>query len=619
MMLGMPGDKGRSRRRPLLGAAVLALVLVAMSATAALAGGGAPTVETEKASPVGRTSAVLNASVNPNGSAVSECYFEYGSSESSLTGTAQCTYSPGAGETPVPVYADLEALPESTPYFFRIHARSSAGTSTGSIDEVTTLPTAPKSNTMQAKPIGHTTATFNATITPNDAEVSECFFEYGTASDELDNQVSCAQAPGAGSEPVVVSAVVTDLQESTVYYYRVVARNSFASEQGGRTKFETLPSAPKVNAEAAHPIARTTATLKGSVTPNDVPIEACYFQWGAHSVEEHTVPCEPAALGSGEEAVTVTAQLTGLKESETYDYRLVASSARGTTTSSEPHFTTLPYAPKVDLRKPTELTAESALLKGAVNPEGAAVSECTFEYGTTPALGQSAPCSTLPGAVEGDVRVSAPVSGLSATTTYVERLKVRNAFGVVYSGTENFTTFKSGEPPVVKKLKPTKGHSTGGTVVTIKGEYLSGATAVTFGEAETTDITQDSPDSLTVISPPGAGTVDVTVTTANGESATSSADRFAYGAPTVTSVSPNSGPKTGGTEVTITGTGFEPGSSTTRFLFAKAAATSVECASTQTCNAIVPPSLKGRLGTVAVVAVVNGKKSPANTSFQYTT
>src|SRR5262249_36849344 len=63
---------------------------------------------------------------------------------------------------------------------------------------------------------------------------------------------------------------------------------------------------------------------------------------------------------------------------------------------------------------------------------------------------------------------------------------------------------------------------------------------------------------ITVTSPPGSGTVDITVTTAaGGTSATSAADQFSYiAAPTVTGVSPARGSATGRTSVTITGTGF---------------------------------------------------------------
>ena len=70
--------------------------------------------------------------------------------------------------------------------------------------------------------------------------------------------------------------------------------------------------------------------------------------------------------------------------------------------------------------------------------------------------------------------------------------------------------------------------------------------------------TVNSPTSLTVTAPAGPiGTVDVTVTTPGGTSATGAADRFTYVAPpqpVVTGVSPTSGPN--GTFVTITGTNF---------------------------------------------------------------
>ena len=77
-----------------------------------------------------------------------------------------------------------------------------------------------------------------------------------------------------------------------------------------------------------------------------------------------------------------------------------------------------------------------------------------------------------------------------------------------------------------------------------------------FGGVAAT-IKSDTATKIVVVSPAGAvGTVDVTVTTAGGASATSTADRFTYyvPAPTVTTLSPTTGPTVGGTMVTITGT-----------------------------------------------------------------
>lgn len=94
--------------------------------------------------------------------------------------------------------------------------------------------------------------------------------------------------------------------------------------------------------------------------------------------------------------------------------------------------------------------------------------------------------------------------------------------------------------PTVTSISPTGGSTAGGTTVTVTGTNLSGATSVKFGATPATSINVASSTSLTAVSPAGsAGTVDVTVTTPGGTSATSSADQFTYTAPlapTITNV-----------------------------------------------------------------------------------
>ena len=87
---------------------------------------------------------------------------------------------------------------------------------------------------------------------------------------------------------------------------------------------------------------------------------------------------------------------------------------------------------------------------------------------------------------------------------------------------------------------------------------MTGASGVQFGGANATSYTVVSDTSITATTPSGsAGTVDITVTNATGTSDTSATDQFTYDdVPTVTAVSPNAGPITGGNTVTITGTGF---------------------------------------------------------------
>gem|GEM_PF-3551876 len=143
----------------------------------------------------------------------------------------------------------------------------------------------------------------------------------------------------------------------------------------------------------------------------------------------------------------------------------------------------------------------------------------------------------------------------------------------------------------------------------ITGGNLAGTTAVAFGSASATSFTVISATSITAISPAEpAGKVNVTVTTSAGTSAISSADRFKF-VPTVTALSPKTGPEAGGTTVTVTGTGFGAGSTATKFRFGKAFATAVNCGSSTTCTVVAPVH---EAGVIDVKATVNKVSSPKN-------
>lgn len=94
--------------------------------------------------------------------------------------------------------------------------------------------------------------------------------------------------------------------------------------------------------------------------------------------------------------------------------------------------------------------------------------------------------------------------------------------------------------PTVILVGPSSGPLTGGTSVTIAGRDLEGATAVKFGpNAASANFTVDSDNEITAVAPPGAqpGSVDVTVTTPGGTSATAAGDLFTYAATPVPPVS----------------------------------------------------------------------------------
>lgn len=104
----------------------------------------------------------------------------------------------------------------------------------------------------------------------------------------------------------------------------------------------------------------------------------------------------------------------------------------------------------------------------------------------------------------------------------------------------------------------------------------------------------------------GTGTVEVIVMTPNGASGITAKSDFTFGSPTVTDLSPNTGPQGGGTPVTVTGSGFGLGSEATTFKFGNQLAIEVACSSTTTCTMLAPAAAK--TGTVNVIVKVNGKE-----------
>src|SRR5450830_187786 len=159
--------------------------------------------------------------------------------------------------------------------------------------------------------------------------------------------------------------------------------------------------------------------------------------------------------------------------------------------------------------------------------------------------------------------------------------------------------------PTVTSLATTSGPTGGTTSVVITGTNFTGATAVNFGGTAASSFTVNSAMQITATAPAhAAGTIDITVVTTGGTSATGAGDHFTYvSAPTVTSLATTSGPTGGATSVIITGTNL---SGATGVNFGGTAGTSVVVNSTTQISVNSPAHAAG---TIDVPGITPGGTS----------
>ncbi len=172
----------------------------------------------------------------------------------------------------------------------------------------------------------------------------------------------------------------------------------------------------------------------------------------------------------------------------------------------------------------------------------------------------------------------------------------------------------SAPAPSVTSVSPASGSTNGGTGVTITGaNFVSGATA-TFGGKAATGVTVVSSTSITATTPSHAsGAVSVVVTNSDTQSGTLS-NGYTYNnpAPTVTSVSPNTGAVGGGTGITITGANFLTGAAVS---VGGTAATGITVVNSTTITATTPAHSAG--GASVVVTNTDGQSGTLSNGYTY--
>jgi Galactose oxidase-like, Early set domain/IPT/TIG domain len=228
----------------------------------------------------------------------------------------------------------------------------------------------------------------------------------------------------------------------------------------------------------------------------------------------------------------------------------------------------------------------------------------TVKLGGTAATGVSVASST-------SITATAPAHAAGAVDVLVTNTDSQAGSlinGYTYTGTN--------PAPTVSSITPNTGTANGGTGVTITGTgFLTGAT-VKLGGTAATGVTVVSSTSIAAATPAhAAGAVSVVVTNTDAQAGTlTNGYTYTNPAPTVSSITPNSGTANGGTVVTITGTGFLTGATVK---LGGTAATGVSLVSSTSITATTPAHASG-----AVSVVVTNTDAQAGTltnGYTYTT
>ena len=447
----------------------------------------APKVDNESVS-AESVKATFGATINPNNEETTY-EFEYATTEAALLGGAGTkvagTLPPtleGYGELTVSV-PTVAALSPSTTYFYRAKATNATGTSHGTVQSFTTVPTP---TTEAPNPIGTTTATFKGTLTPlNSTVAAEYAFDYDLGEEAMctNEQATTPESAGTGTGAKAVTTAVTGLQPNQKYTVCLVSINAFGSEEAlTPIHFTTKPLPPEVipTTESATNVKGSEATLNAEINPNNQSTIYTFEYATNAALTENLVPVAGGPLtGFGEQSVNTT--LTGLTPHTTYYYRVVAENAthEKALPGKVESFTTGPLETPTEGLEANPIGPTTATLKGVLNP-GGAVNPGTYEFlyaqsATACEGGVITPAEPATGAKQEPAE--AKIEGLLPHVTYTFCLRAHHESEVVTSTPVTFST--PATPPVIESESSFSTEVTSNSA-TLHAEVNPGGAATTY-------------------------------------------------------------------------------------------------------------------------------------------
>jgi hypothetical protein len=199
----------------------------------------AVTVEPPAPSDLGTDHATFHGSVDPGGSPVGECSFQYVTAAhlaaEGFAGAASlpCEPTPGSGEGPEAVAAAALGLEPATAYAVRLRATGQGGApGLSTTERFATLAAPPVVETGRAWSLTDAGATLSGSVDPRNSALTGCRFEYGPSA-AYGSSVPCAPTLTSGPGALSVTAEVGALTPGSEYHFRLLATGGTGLEQAG--------------------------------------------------------------------------------------------------------------------------------------------------------------------------------------------------------------------------------------------------------------------------------------------------------------------------------------------------------------------------------------------------